>query len=32
MSFKILDNMNKVLIIFEDDWAGEMDIKGSRII
>ena len=32
MSFKNLDNMNKVLIIFEDDWAGEMDIKGSRVM
>lgn len=32
MSFKSFDNMNKVLIVFEDNWADEMDIKGSRIM
>ena len=32
MSFKNFDDMSKVLIVFEDNWANEMDIQGSRIM
>lgn len=32
MSFKSLGDMSKVLIIFEDNWADEMDIQGSKIM